>query len=100
MANVKAIRISALVPYNYLDDLDDKEAAWLARWFLSPSVGLAVRYSPSSYTEPHGKGGWTTFYRMEILGREAISYRATDKLELLLQRIGKDVQVKIIDMEA
>ncbi len=100
MANVKRIEVEAVVPFNYLEHLRDKEKAILAEWFLAPSLGVRLTFAPAGY-EPSDHGGQTALYRLTVSGEEAVRFATFDLLVTTLKRAGARVSVaECVDVEA
>jgi hypothetical protein len=100
MANVKAVRIDAVVPFDFLEHLSDDKAAMLARWFLSPSIGLRLDYdgAPAGY-EPNEHGGKTAMYRLCVRGEEAIRFEAFKHVVGILKSVGRVDRAVCVDVE-
>lgn len=102
MSNVKDIQITGHVPFNWLaydSPLTDNDAGFIASWFLSPAVGLEIRFTPSGY-RPNSNGGQTAMYGFDVTGQEAIAYPAIDRFCRLVEAAGGDITRKqVIDLE-
>lgn len=98
MANVKRVEIDAVVPFNYLERLRDKERAILADWFLAPSWGVRHAWEPVGFV-PNDHGGQTAMYRLTIRGEEAVSFAAFDILMATLRKAGGVVRAECADLE-
>lgn len=79
MSNVKDVKIMADVPFTWIQDLDEKDAAFVAGILLSPSSGLRHHYCTQGYA-PNDKGGLTAVYAIEIVGHEAYSWPTLRRL--------------------
>lgn len=106
MSNVKQVHIAGSVPFNWLDPefikgkLDDEDAAWLGRLFLTPTIGLRIEYEFAHYQD-NDDGGKTAIYLFDVVGQEAIAYPALEKLTELIEKAGGDVEVNdVVDLEA
>jgi len=88
MANISCIHIRAKVPFNYLLELSDKDAAFLARILLSPAVGLQYRRRGTVEWRPNQFGGRTAIELIEISGKEALNLWVLDKLKEIFERSG------------
>jgi hypothetical protein len=91
MSNIKAIRIVADVPFNYLDDepagagLSREDVAFLAGTLLTPGLGVSYSYSPVGYIRS-AHGGQTAMYRLVIDGHEALNVVYLQRMvEILLK---------------
>jgi len=103
MANVKEISIDAVLPFDYLSSLSDKEAATVAGWLLAPAVGLTYKWEDLGLDpEVNEHGGHTTLYRLRIRGHEAVRFEAFDYLIKVLKAVkgARIERAKCIDVEA
>jgi len=105
MSNVKAIRIEGRVPFSWAgygaDDepLNDEALAFMARLFLTPSMGLKLTFSDDGY-EPNERGGRTSMYRFTIVGQEALAWPAIDRLVAIIEQVGTVDSQEVMDLEA
>ena len=96
MSNVKQIHIEADVPFNFLEEMPDEDAAFFSRLFITPSMGIQIRFQSNGYVPNSNNGGQTAMYRCEIVGQGALSFTALQRLAQLL----KDVDIyDVVDIE-
>jgi len=104
MANIKRIRIEAVVPFCWLDagnGAADADVARVGRLLLSPSIGLTHAYVEAGWREHPATSGKTALYRLFVHGCEALSYAYTDSLRATLTRLGAEVVMfEVHDVEA
>jgi|TARA_R110002167_G_scaffold186317_1_gene387355 hypothetical protein len=105
MSNTKEIHIAGTVPYHFLNEMSDPDAARIAR-MTGPSMGLSIRYSNNSRyvpnTEVGGTGiGQTAVYEFEISGIEALPYKYLDALtDSIVAANGTITSNEVYDLEA
>jgi hypothetical protein len=102
MSNIKAVRIIADVPFNYLDEgslgggLPDSEIAAIGSLLLSPSIGLTYSYSTLP-GKPNARRGVTSMYRLTIEGEEAISVPYLRRVCTSLAKCGEFAQLHVAE---
>jgi len=105
MSNVKQISIRAIVPFDYLDSdrfgdpgMSDEDAAFLARLFLAPAMGLKceARYAQGKTL---ANGGYLTQYELVITGREALRFETIEHLIEILDQVGNVETAWALDVE-
>ena len=95
MSNTKSVRIVAEMPFNWLSELDECNAAGVGRLLLGPAMGLLHTYRRLE-DRPNQFGGKTAMYRLEIMGVEAFDVR--DLIDGL-QSVGTVLEAKYTDLD-
>lgn len=98
MANIKAVRITADVPFNFLDadGLREEDVAALASALMAPAAGLGHKYTEMGYV-PNDRGGQTSMYRIEITGQEAVSILFLRRIALMLKNCSPHAKLHIAE---
>lgn len=95
MANVHEFRIEGTVPFNYLSEMPDEDAAFFARFVFSPTTGLVMHVDRrSEFYVPNEHGGRTATYRFRLVGEEAVSGPARERLVDALIAGGADMTAR------
>lgn len=108
MANAVNVYIKGELPFNFLDMpsteespyLDGKlsldEHSFLARTFMTPSMGLELKFGADHYV-PNDKGGSTATYEFVISGIEAISWVALSRLVYVIEKADGRVDMAVAE---
>lgn len=94
MANIKEFRLTADVPFNWLQEderdggLPDAEIAAIGAFLLSPVTGVDYDFESIGY-EPNEHGGLTAMYRLTINGTEALSWPFLERIAKALAHVGR-----------
>jgi hypothetical protein len=99
MSNVKAIEVTARVPYNWASELSEEDGAFFAGLFLNPVSGLRLDQRDAGYVD-NDHGGRTSMYDLHISGTEALAYPAIERLLAALNGAGEVTDANAIDLEA
>lgn len=99
MSNVKSVDLEAKVEFCWMDEMEDEDAAFLAKTFFTPSIGLKVSFKRDGMV-PNEHGGRTAMYQVLVTGSEALSWGYLDKLEGIFKKYGKNVTMNVLDLEA
>ena len=100
MSNVKAVEITGVIPFCWMDEMNKEDAATLGHTFLSPTIGIHLSFGREVGMVPNDHGGKTAMYEFTVVGTEAISYSFFDKLVEIFKKYGEVKHTSIIDLEA
>lgn len=92
MANVSEVEFEAVIPFNWMTELDANEAIMFSSWLLGPSTGLRHEFEFSGY-KPNENGGRTAMYVLRIEGTEAIWSRTLKAWMEAIERIGGEIRL-------
>lgn len=88
MSNIKEVRIVGEIPFNWVDKLDNTESGFLASLFLSPSIGIKLKFDKEPSLKEDKFGGKITWYWFSIKGKEAIRWESLKELCRILIKCG------------
>lgn len=98
MSNVKSVNIVALVPFNWMDNMEAEEASFVGKTLLTPSIGIDISFTDAGFRKH--EGGQTAMYLAKIQGHEALRWEWFDHLRGIIEKVG-DVGVwEVVDIEA
>jgi hypothetical protein len=89
MANIREVQIEGALPFDWSSHLLSDEAHMMASWFLCPSIGIKLEFSPNpAYHRPNDHGGETAMYTFSVTGQEAIHLDAVRTLRRIFAKLG------------
>ncbi len=100
MSNIKQVTAIAVIPFNWMEDMEEPDKGFLASLFLAPSIGLSMTFHDLQEFRDNEHGGKTAMYEVDIQGMEAISFPMLDRLKALLERYGEVKLWEAFDWEA
>jgi hypothetical protein len=97
MSNIKDVTMTGDVPFN---TNEHEELNKLIGELNAPTIGLKLRWSGRTRSEPNHHGGQTFFYAFGLTGQEAVQEGYLRRFEKAVRDAGGRVEIlKIKDIE-